>query len=103
MKQSLLILLALGLSSAAQAQNQPKSDAVMAQNQPKPDTAKKYDYFVKVPAADFDRLWQSVNEYKRLVMYDPSSKPEQKVQLFQAIEGYMKDLGSRVKLDSLKK
>ena len=79
------------------------SFAVMAQSSAKKDTAKtKYDYFVVLPASDFNQIASSLNEYKRLQMFDPNSSDKQKVELFQGIEGYIKALQTRIKIDSVK-
>ena len=74
-----------------------------AQEKAKPDTAKaKYNYTVTIPARDYQQIAGSLNDYKRLQMYDPMASPDQKVKMFQAIEQYLKELPTRVKLDSAK-
>ena len=79
------------------------STILKAQTKAKADTSKpKYNYFVTVPINDYQQIVNSLNEYKRLQMYDPTAKPEQQVQLFKGIEAYLKDLPNRVKLDSVK-
>lgn len=72
--------------------------------QTKPDTTKpKYDYFIKIPVSDYQQLAQALNAYKTIVVYDPNSTDAQKVKLIQGIEQYLRDLPSRVKIDSVKK
>lgn len=65
------------------------------------DTA-KYNYFARVPASDYQTVASSLNEYKRLQIYDPNTTDAQKVQLFKNIEAYLKDLPKRVQIDSVK-
>jgi len=94
MKKTILTLLIAFAALATVAQKKP--DTVKAASKPAP----KYNYFVTIPAADFQQIANSLQEYKRLQMYDPNAKPEQQVQLFKGIEAYLKDLPNRVKLDS---
>lgn len=63
----------------------------------------KYDYFIKIPVSDYQQLAQALNAYKNIVVYDPNSTDAQKVKLIQGIEQYLRDLPSRVKIDSVKK
>ncbi|MDB5144230.1 MAG: hypothetical protein JWQ66_2943 [Mucilaginibacter sp.] len=70
----------------------------------KPDTTKhKYDYFVKIPVGDYQQLVQALNAYRSIVVYDPNSTDAHKVKLIQGIEQYLRDLPSRVKIDSVNK
>lgn len=94
MKKSILIaLLSAGLlSAAAQTKTPAKADSAKV----------KYNYFVVVPLADYQQVFSSLNEYKRLQMYDPTVSADQKVKLFQGIETYLRDIPGRVKIDSVK-
>lgn len=70
----------------------------------KKDTAKvKYDYFAKLPVQDVQQYFGILNEYKRLVIYDPNATPEQKINIQQGIDKYLKTLNEKVKIDSLVK
>ena len=92
MKKTILIIALVLISALTFAQS-------------KKDTAKavpvKYNYFIVVPAADFQQLQQTALEFKRLQMYDPQTTAEQKVQMFKGIETYFKALPGRLKVDSV--
>lgn len=91
MKKSILILLIACFCLCAHAQTK-KSDSVKV----------KYDRFVKIQESDWQQFIFTLNEYKRLQMYDPITNDTEKANLFRNVEMYMKMLPTRVKIDSVK-
>lgn len=89
----LLSILCLTLSLKAQTTSQAHPI--------KKDSA-KYQYFIQIPINDYKAIYGAMEEYKRLTMYDPASSDPQKVASFKNIEAYLKELPSRVKLDSVR-
>lgn len=74
-----------------------------AQTLAKKDTVKKpkYEYFVVIPVSDYQQIFGALTEYKSLQMYNPNSDDKAKVQLFKTVEAYLKELPTRIKLDSV--
>lgn len=81
--------------------------AVTASAQAKKDTVKavkpRGEYFVKVSPADFQTLTQMLNEYSSAIKWHQLMSAEEKIKAQQNIEYYLKQLSSRVKLDSVVK
>jgi len=92
MKKSILILALIGVSFAAMAQNK----AV------KPFEKPKYNYIGVMPIQDVQQMFTAYTEWKRLCIYDPNMKAEEKVALQQNIDRYLKELPARIKQDSIK-
>lgn len=98
MKKALFIIL---LFTCTITYGQTTKPQVLKQA-PKDTSKAKYNYFVLVPIADYQQIAGSLTEYKRVQMYDPIPSSDQKVKLFQAIEAYLKELPTRLKIDSVK-
>lgn len=80
----------------------------IAQPPVKKDTGKKavpskpaYNYFIAMPAQDYQQIMGALTEYKTLQIYNPNSDDKSKVTLFKSIESYLKDLPGRIKVDSV--
>lgn len=91
MKQLLIMLLILAASITATSAQTKKEIPP-----PKP----KYEFFVKVSLEDFNSLYQAIQAYQRIVIYDESLTSDQKVQMQKNLLKYIPELGSRVKKDS---
>jgi hypothetical protein len=81
----------------AKAQPPIKKDTVKKSSYTKP----KYNYFVVIPAGDYQQIFGALTEYKSLQMYNPGSNDAEKVTLFKAIDAYLKDFPKRIKIDSI--
>lgn len=51
--------------------------------------------------ADYSNLKQSLSEWKRLTVYDPTLKDDERVQMIKNLDAYMMLLDGRVKRDSV--
>jgi len=67
-----------------------------------PDQKPKYQKFVKIEVSDMTNFIQSLEQWKRLVIYDPKATPDDKVRTIQNLDGYILQLTTRVKVDSLR-
>jgi hypothetical protein len=79
--------------------------SLSAYSQVKPKEHKpKHSYrkVIVVEVQDFNTLTEALQQWKRLSMYDPQKKAEQKVQDYQLIEQYASTFMSRIKVDSVK-
>jgi hypothetical protein len=70
-----------------------------AQEKPKPESP-KYEKFVKLDPRDIQTFIEALNQWKRLVLYDPQLRPDQQVESYKSIEQYAAGIILRVKLDS---
>jgi len=94
MKRTFLLATIL-LSTAtlfAQAKTEPKAAP----------TKPQYQKVVQIPIEDFNALYEIANHSRQRAIYDPNFEPEQAVNYQKQIDAYLKELGKRVKLDSVK-
>lgn len=93
MKKSILTstVCALAFTSFAQTK-QPETKPVKPQ----------YQKVVIVPMSDWETIYSVMVEARTAPLYDPKLNSDQKVRQYQAIDGYLKELQGRVKLDSIK-
>lgn len=84
MKKLILLISIVFLTGIAYAQEKPK-----------------YKKNVIIPVEDFGNLKTSIDQWKRLCVYDPSLSAEQKVGMIQNLESYTNTLLSIVRLDSV--
>lgn len=68
----------------------------------KPTEKPKYNYIGTMPMPDVQQLFTVYTEWKRLCIYDPNLKAEDKVKLQQNIDVYLKELPARIKQDSVR-
>lgn len=94
MKKSLIILAICLCSKFVSAQTKTIQPAA------KPIEKPKYTYFVVIPIQDYQQIFGALNDYKSLQMYNPGSDDKVKVATFKAIEAYLKELPTRIKVDS---
>lgn len=69
---------------------------------PKEHPKPVYNKFIPIQQMDKTVFFDALNQWKRLVMYDPTLSSEQKVKTYQDIETYMVDLLRRVRIDSVR-
>lgn len=93
MKKTILTLALLGSIITASAQTkQPEAKPVKPQ----------FKKVVVIPIEDYQSLTGGINELKNASMYNPNLTADQKEQQFKGIDSYLKELPSRVRLDSVK-
>jgi len=61
-----------------------------------------YRKFVPIETKDMDNFFMALENWKRLVIYDPKSTPESKIKTSQDLDAYILDLAYRIKLDSVR-
>lgn len=92
-KQLLIAALLLSTTSLfAQLKTEPKAAP----------TKPQYQKVVQIPIEDFNALYEIANHSRQRAIYDPNFEPEQAVNYQKQIDAYLKELGKRVKLDSVK-
>jgi len=76
---------------------------VIGFSQVKVDTPKPvYKKVIVLEVNDVNICINGLNELKRLVMYEPNTTADQKVEAYKNIETYISELNKRIKLDSVK-
>lgn len=106
MKKTILTLVLSGLIAIGFAQiEHPIGKATIKDGKFIVDTLKKpvYDYFAKLPVQDAQQYFSILTDYRRLITYDPNQTPEQKINMQQGIDKYLKTLNEKIKIDSLVK
>ncbi len=61
----------------------------------------KYQYTITISENDYSLFFEAIQNWKRLQMYDPLLKPEEKEQAFKNLDAYGKFMYERAKRDSV--
>ncbi len=61
----------------------------------------EYKKIAVIGLDDLNNFGEALSQWKRLVMFDPNTTPEEKVNTFRTIDAYTNSLSTKVKIDSV--
>ena len=91
MKKTIIIISLISLSIAS-----------FGQAKPQPENKPVYQKYIKLQVNDGGIFLQSLENWKRLTLHDPTLADAAKVKTMTDIEAYIKDITTRLKVDSVR-